>query len=281
MNQPAHQSVDLAPTVSALAAAASASDVFRELLQGTRLLVPRAAVFLVRRGQLRGWGSVGYDREPAERQRAFVAALQGEWLARPAASGGTLPERRGSDEQGPDFGQARAALAAGVAVTVAGKPLAVVLAEAFDGEQPWDVAGLGMLATVAALRLELALAQRRLDEAAGRAATATPPAAGTPQPAAPPPSEAHVDPGQLDAARRFARLVATDIHLYNEEAVLLGRRHGDLAERLSEPLTRGRESFLERHASLGPTGLRVFHEALVQVLAAGDASLLPSSALDG
>ena len=78
------------------------------------------------------------------------------------------------------------------------------------------------------------------------------------------------DPG-LDAARRYARLVATDIRLYNEEAVTLGRRNGDLVKRLEEHLGRGKETFLRRHGDLGPTAIELLRDAYVQVLAGGDA----------
>ena len=84
---------------------------------------------------------------------------------------------------------------------------------------------------------------------------------------------------KLDAARRYARLVATDIRLYNEEAVAQGRKQGDLADRLGEHLGRGKETFLKRHGDLGPTGLELLHDAYVQVLAGGDASLLPEATL--
>jgi hypothetical protein len=82
---------------------------------------------------------------------------------------------------------------------------------------------------------------------------------------------------ELEAARRYARLVATDIRLYNEEAVVLGRRNGDLDRRLEEHLDRGKETFLRRHADLGAAGLDLLHEAYVQVLAAGDPELIPPS----
>ena len=85
---------------------------------------------------------------------------------------------------------------------------------------------------------------------------------------------------QLEAAKRFAKLVATDIRLYNEEAVVLGRQNGDLSDRLGDSLARGKETFLRRHGELGPTALELLHEAYVQVLAAGDSSLIPSSVLD-
>ena len=80
--------------------------------------------------------------------------------------------------------------------------------------------------------------------------------------------------GRREEAQRFARLVATDIRLYNEEAVILGRRQGDLERRLSDLLERGREVFHRRFPELGHEGMHMLHEAYIQVLAAGDPALL-------
>jgi len=55
---------------------------------------------------------------------------------------------------------------------------------------------------------------------------------------------------------------------------MLGRQHGDLARRLNEDLERGRDSFRRRFPDLGEDGLVLLQEAYVQVLAAGDPSLL-------
>ena len=88
-------------------------------------------------------------------------------------------------------------------------------------------------------------------------------------------------PGEkLHTARSRNDQVATDIRLYNEEAVMLGRRHGDLVERLGRHLGQGKETFLRRHGSMGPAALQILHEAYVQVLAAGNAEIMPASALD-
>jgi hypothetical protein len=81
------------------------------------------------------------------------------------------------------------------------------------------------------------------------------------------------DPRQ-EEARRFARLVATDIRLYNEEAVVVGRRQRDLARRLDEQIQRGREAFTHRFPDLGVEGMKLLDDAYVQVLAGGDASLI-------
>jgi hypothetical protein len=85
---------------------------------------------------------------------------------------------------------------------------------------------------------------------------------------------------RLEAARRYARLVATDIRLYNEESVVLGRKEGDLATRLQESIARGKETFQRRHGELGPEGLRILHSAFTEVLAGGQADLIPASVLD-
>jgi hypothetical protein len=84
---------------------------------------------------------------------------------------------------------------------------------------------------------------------------------------------AEADP-RREEARRFARLVATDIRLYNEEAVVVGRRQRDLTRRLGEQLQRGREAFSQRFPDLGADGLKLLDDAYVQVLAGGDASLI-------
>ena len=84
---------------------------------------------------------------------------------------------------------------------------------------------------------------------------------------------ADLDP-RRDEARRYARLVATDIRLYNEEAVAVGRRERDLAARLGEQLQRGREAFSRRFPDLGPDGMQLLDDAYVQVLAGGDPSLI-------
>jgi hypothetical protein len=95
------------------------------------------------------------------------------------------------------------------------------------------------------------------------------------QSAAPPaqPAPADQDP-RADAAKRFARLIAGEIQLYNEEAVVLGRQNGDLVRRLKQDIDAGRQSFKGRFGSMGPSADGIFLDALVDILAGGDASLL-------
>jgi len=201
-----------------------------------------------------------------------------------------------------DFGQPPTAEAIGVPVRVLGKPIAILVAERAAEEEPWTPVLFSLLVNVAQLRLDLDLVRRKLKMAAGTPVIveeAAEPEADTvdeePPSQAPEvsehaaeagarPSEPQAEPvaegAEMDAARRYAKLLATDIRLYNEEAVMLGRRHGDLVERLGEHLDRGKTTFLRRHGELGPAALEILHEAYLQVLAGGDAGLMPSDVLD-
>jgi len=280
--------------VSRLAASEAPSEVFRALLEGARVAAPRAAIFLVRRGQIKGWGCVGYHADAVKRQREFSAPADSGWLGELARAGQSCLVRREDTGADPDFGQPAPAETVALPVRVKGRAIALLLAERLPGEAPWFPSMLSVLVTVGQLRLELDLARRKLAAAAGRptpataAAAPSEPTAAAPEPAAPvavapvavAAPAAEIDEKLLEAARRYAKLVATDIRLYNEEAVVLGRRHGDLAQRLAEQFTRGKETFVKRHGSLGPVGLEILREAYLDVLAGGDARLLPDSVLD-
>lgn len=77
-----------------------------------------------------------------------------------------------------------------------------------------------------------------------------------------------------EEARRLARLLVTEIKLYNEEQVDQGRRSGDLYRRLQEDIDRSRQIFDDRIDEQVRTGNEYFKEALVRILAGGDESLL-------
>lgn len=75
-------------------------------------------------------------------------------------------------------------------------------------------------------------------------------------------------------AHRFARLLVSEIKLYNEKIVEAGREQGDLYERLNQDIERSREMYEKR---AHPTVLEkrdYFHEELVRILAKGNEALL-------
>ena len=265
---------ELAQGTRSVARAGSAADVFRALLESSRVAAPRAAVFLVRQGEIHGWGSFGYATDVAQTQRSYRADKEQGWLGEIAAAGDGEPLARREASAAPDFGQPKATEAVGCALRIDDRPIAVVVAERGLGESPWIPDGVALLAGVAELALKVLLARRHAGEARREPSVSAPDREAAPMPAT---NEAAPD---LEPARRYARLVATDIRLYNEEAVMLGRRNGDLSDRIAEHLNRGKETFMRRHAELGPTGIELLHEAYVQVLAAGDPGLIPPSLLD-
>ncbi len=278
---------DLARSVAAMAGARSPSEVFRALLEGARLAAPRNAIFLLRKGTLRGWGALGYDESAARRMRALSLPAGTGWMGRLALDPETRIHRPRPGEAPPDFGQPVSDETVALSVRVGGRTVAVLLAEGLDESREWSPELLAALVTIAGLRLDLDVARRKLGATDGAATAAAAPPTARPatrpvapadaghQPTALAESGGAAEMPQLSSARRYARLIATDIRLYNEEAVMLGRRNRDLESRLGDHLDRGRETFERRYADLGDEGLEILHEAYVQVLAAGDAELIP------
>jgi hypothetical protein len=75
------------------------------------------------------------------------------------------------------------------------------------------------------------------------------------------------------AARRYARLLVSEIKLYNERAVDEGRAQRDLSNRLGAEIDRARRLYEERVPSRLAERGRYFQHELIQTLAGGDATL--------
>ncbi|HEX6649109.1 MAG TPA: hypothetical protein VF075_06205 [Pyrinomonadaceae bacterium] len=75
-------------------------------------------------------------------------------------------------------------------------------------------------------------------------------------------------------ARRFARLLISEIKLYNEQKVAEGRTEHDLYDRLREYIDRSREMYDKRVRAEVAARYDYFHGELVNTLAEGDASKL-------
>jgi hypothetical protein len=110
-----------------------------------------------------------------------------------------------------------------------------------------------------------------------------------PAPAAPPrrrygqdaelPVEVHGDEERRlhNDARRFARLLISEIKLYNEQKVAEGRSEHDLYDRLREYIDRSREMYDKRVKAEVAARYDYFHGELVNTLAEGDVSKLGSN----
>ncbi len=78
-------------------------------------------------------------------------------------------------------------------------------------------------------------------------------------------------------ARRFARLLVSEIKLYNEQKVNEGRESQDLYERLREAIDRSREMYDKRVQPPVASKFDYFHYELVNTLAEGDELRLGTS----
>ncbi len=77
-----------------------------------------------------------------------------------------------------------------------------------------------------------------------------------------------------EAARRYARLLISEIKLYHEPEVIAGRRDRDVAVRLGGAIARARVLYEQRVPAEVRRATDHFHAELVRTLADGDPSLL-------
>jgi hypothetical protein len=77
-----------------------------------------------------------------------------------------------------------------------------------------------------------------------------------------------------EEARRFARLLVSEIKLYNEDEVERGRAEKDIGARLKEDIDRSREMYEKRIPADVRQGHDYFRDELVRILADGDADAL-------
>ncbi|HEV7499353.1 MAG TPA: GAF domain-containing protein [Vicinamibacteria bacterium] len=103
---------------------------------------------------------------------------------------------------------------------------------------------------------------------------ATPRAQAPPPPPPPSPAMSPEETKAHEDAKRFARLVVSEIKLYNEAKVNEGRRNKDIYERLKEDIERGRQMYADRVAPPVRDSTNYFYDELVRILAGGDQSAL-------
>ncbi len=78
----------------------------------------------------------------------------------------------------------------------------------------------------------------------------------------------------IDDAKRLARLLISEIKLYNERKVDEGRAAGDLYQRLKDDILRSQQVYVERTPEAVRLGGDYFHEELVRILGDGRADAL-------
>jgi hypothetical protein len=273
----------LLEAIRAIDRARSLSEILDILVSCAGREASRAGILLVRAGQLRGWRFIGFGP-------AFDAANE---IELPVQSSGLIAEavRTGaavsSDTSGrtaaPAFAElpdGREALA--VPIPMGGQVVGVLYADQGHTDDQsrasaitWPDA-LEVMARHSARCLEALTAFR-----AARVLTErpdVPPGTGSDQPdltGSCSGGRADEDPEDgSESARRYARLLVSEIKLYHEAAVIAGRRERDLATRLAAEIARARALYEQRVAAPVRQDADYFQAELVRTLANGDANLL-------
>jgi hypothetical protein len=236
---------------------------------------PRVAVLLVQGDQAGGWRFSGFDDIVTDPRSLRLS------LSSPAAGVLTAALRRrapsstgeGRDGSAPSFaGLDPGGSGLAVPIEVGGRVVALVYADdhgnAAQARAGWQDALEAIarhagrcLETLTALRMRGAVVAR--PEAPAAAAGPAAESAGAP-PA-----------GDGDAARRYAKLLISEIRLYHEADVTAGRRERNLFDRLGGEIERARGLYNARI----PAAARAdyFNQELVRTLADGDPALLGHS----
>ncbi len=111
------------------------------------------------------------------------------------------------------------------------------------------------------------------EEAEAEPVQEAPPAA---QPATASTSQSDDEVRAHNDARRFARLLVSEIKLYNEQKVIEGRRSHDLYERLKEDIDRSRQMYEKRVSPAVSGKFDYFYDELLHTLGEGDTGKLGS-----
>ena len=252
--------------VRTIAASRSLSDALAALAVAAASQASRAVVLVVKGQSLHPLRSAGFETsEPA------AIGLQDSGAIPAAVAGGASVTVTPANAPGFAALQSdRAGLA--VPITVGRQPVAVLYADNARGGAPevpaaWpeavEILCLQTSSTLAHLTaLRTTQAMRLMQTGAGRSTSV---GSGAPV--------TDTD----EAARRYARLLISEIKLYNEGAVRVGREQRDLLTRLRDEVGRARRLYQERVPETVTARDRYFDDELRQILADGDASRLGNS----
>jgi hypothetical protein len=236
----------------------SLTDALEALLRHTSAAASRAAIFLIDGDRLRAWRSTGFAQLDSG---TFDPALTGQGLLAQAIQK-SEPVGSGPAQPAPTFAALPAdGVGIAVPIIVGGHPVALLYADNGGSAHPESPAmwreAVEMMTFHASTVLAL-LTAMRATQLMGVAPTGN-------------------GEGDEQSARRYARLLVSEIKLYNEAAVKAGRERQDLLERLRPEIERARRLYEARVPSvLGARG-QYFHQELVQTLADGNPALLGAS----
>lgn len=278
----------LVEAVRAMDRARSLSEILDTLASWAGREAARAGVLLVRGGQLRAWRFVGFDGALDDASAFELPLEEAGIIADAVRTGEAAFGDGGHDATVPSF----AKLPPGsemlaVPIPMAGHVVAVLYADqaangvARDGHRDSPVvwpATLEVLARHATRCLEATTAFRAAQlvtewpetsaaltgsrDVSGKGVESVTSARGLKR------------SDEDEAARRYARLLISEIKLYHEPEVIAGCRDRDVAVRLGGAIARARVLYEQRVPAEVRNATDHFHAELVRTLANGDPSLL-------
>ena len=239
----------------AMDAAKSLTEILTILVQAAATEASRAAVFIGHGDHLQGHKAIGFTTEVGAHR---VAATGAGLLAQAVERREAVMSSREPGLEAPAFaGQPGGQASLALPIAIGGEPVAVLYAD--DGGSTNQVAPASWPEAVQILGSHAASCLAHLT--ATRTAQAMRIAGSGIS-------------GDEGSAKRYARLLVSEIKLYNEAAVRVGRENRDLLNRLRSEIDRARRLYEERvPAGTGPQHA-YFQQELVQTLADGDAALL-------
>lgn len=272
----------------------SQTDILGALLDGASKFSGRAALFVVRGGDAKGWQARGFEDDGAI--KSVTLSTGAGLLGR--ANQDRMPVAAAAAEFdsgfNQDFGNPADGNALVLPLVVREKVAAFIYADAgLDPHSSIDSSALQLLVRDAGLWLEL-LSLRKSGAAPAEAAEA--PSERAPEPAAeeepapaasaaaaaatarapePPPAEiAPEDEEVHKKARRFAKLLVDEIKLYNQAKVTEGRHNKDIYDRLKEDIEKSRATYEKRYGQTPAASADYFSQEIVRILADNDRSLM-------
>jgi hypothetical protein len=283
----------------------SQSEILGALLDGASKFSGRAALFVVRGAEAKGWRARGFDDESAVKS---VTLDTGKGLLGRAMQD-RMPVAAAAAEFDSqfiqDFGNPADGNALVLPLVVKDKVAAFIYADAgMEAHSKIDSSALQLLVRDAGFWLEL-LALRKSGGGAAAApehspaepmisppekvveseieASAPVEAAEAPAAPEPPPTQAsapaqvHIAPGDEEVhkkARRFAKLLVDEIKLYNQAKVAEGRQNHDLYERLREDIDKSRATYEKRYGQTPAAEGNYFTVEVLRILADNDRGLM-------
>ena len=267
----------LADAIRNLDEARGLSEVLERLVQCSGHEVDRAAVLLVKGERLTGWRLAGFP-PGGPSAKSIDLGIEEAGLAGAVLTSGVAASRPSDTADGPGLppfaGHAGDRHAMALPVLVGGEVVAVLYADAPRVNEPSSDARWPAILEVLARHASRVLEAMTVQQAAGLSLP-RPMARGS-HTAVPGPVE-QAGKGDEEAARRYARLLLSEIRMYHEPIVDAGRRSGDLMSRLQGEIERARKLYEARVPESVEARAEYFDQELVRTLAGGDRTLLGSA----